>query len=370
VQSRPGKGSVFTVTVPRGSFQEERACIPITPATSSTGCTIALIEDDPGVRETLEALLTAAGHTIICASNGPVALALVSEGMILPDLVLTDYNLPGGMNGIDVLTALREQLKHDLPGIVLTGDISKDTLAGIELADCMLLHKPVTAAVLHDAISKLSPEGRAPRRLNAPQLSQLIYIGEANPDIHRAMRSVLEHEDWPVITFPSAEAFLEADRSKGDQCLIIDTNLQGMSGISLIEHLRAKSDTIPAILITGTGDVAMAVEAMRSGASDFIERPVSRKDLIDSIERAVLQVPAGRQPNAAAEADLRKLATLTSRQKDVLDMVMAGAPSKNIAADLGIAQRTVESHRAQIMHKLGVRTIPDLVRAVLRVTPA
>lgn len=370
VQSRPGKGSVFTVTEPRGSFEEERACIPIAPATSSTGCTIALIEDDPGVREALEALLTGAGHTIISAPDGPTALALVSDGMILPDLVLTDYNLPGGMNGIDVLTALREQLKHALPGIVLTGDISKDTLAGVELADCLLLNKPVTAAVLHDAISKLSPEGRAPRRLDAPQLARLICVGEDNPDIHGTMRSVLEHEDWPVITYPSAEAFLEAESPEGDQCLIIDTNLPGMSGISLIEHLRAKGDTIPAILITGTGDIALAVEAMRSGASDFIERPVSRWDLIDSIERAVLRVPAGRQHDAAAEADIRKLATLTSRQKDVLDMVMAGAPSKNIAADLGIAQRTVESHRAQIMHKLGVRTIPDLVRAVLRITPA
>jgi two-component system, chemotaxis family, CheB/CheR fusion protein len=109
---------------------------------------------------------------------------------------------------------------------------------------------------------------------------------------------------------------------------------------------------------------------MRSGASDFIERPVSRRDLVDSIERAVSGATAGRGRDAAGDAIMQKLTTLTERQKDVLDMVMAGAPSKNIASDLGIAQRTVESHRAQIMQKLGVRTIPDLVRAVLLVTPA
>jgi two-component system CheB/CheR fusion protein len=112
------------------------------------------------------------------------------------------------------------------------------------------------------------------------------------------------------------------------------------------------------------------VQAMRSGASDFIERPVSRRDLIDSIERAVSGANAGRGPSVAGDAIARKLATLTARQKMVLTMVMAGEPSKNIAADLGISQRTVESHRAQVMHKLGVRTIPDLVRAVLLATPA
>lgn len=368
VQSRPGKGSVFAVTVPRGLRGDEPARIPTGPASPSTGCTIALIEDDPGVREALETLLTEAGHAVISAPDGPRALALVSEGAILPDLVLTDYNLPGNMNGIDVLTALRELLKHPLPGIILTGDISKDTLAGIELVDCLLLNKPVTAALLHDVITTLSPEGRGPRRLDARQLARLICVGDANPDARSTLRSVLEHEEWPVTTYSSAEAFLGAESSGSDQCLIIDTNLPGMSGISLIEHLRAKGDTIPAILITGTGDVALAVKAMRSGASDFIERPVSRRNLIDSIERAVLRTPLGRQQDADVAAITQKLASLTLRQKEVLDLVMAGEPSKNIAADLEISQRTVESHRAKIMQKLGVRTVPDLVRAVLRST--
>jgi two-component system, chemotaxis family, CheB/CheR fusion protein len=143
-----------------------------------------------------------------------------------------------------------------------------------------------------------------------------------------------------------------------------------MSGVQLIEHLRASGNNVPAILITGTGDIAMAVQAMRSGASDFIERPVSRRDLIDSIERAVALASAGGARAGAGSETARRLATLTARQKDVLEQVMAGAPSKNIAADLNISQRTVESHRAQVMHKLGVRTIPDLVRAVLSANPA
>lgn len=369
VQSRPGRGSVFAVIVPRGSLDVGPVSVPAAPVSPSTGCTIALVEDDPDVRETLEALLTDAGHTVISAGDGAAALALASEGAILPDLVLTDYNLPGAMNGIATLTALRAQLKHHVPGIILTGDISKDTLAGIELADCLLLSKPASAAMLHDAISKLAPEGRTSRRPDAVQLDRLICVGEDNPDIRNAMHSVLEHEDWPVISYPSAEAFLAADADGGDQCLIIDTALPGMGGIALIEHLRAKGDAVPAILITGMGDIAMAVQAMRSGASDFIERPVSRRELIDSIERAVVSAPVGHDRNAAGDAIIARMGTLTARQKDVLDLVMAGEPSKNIAADLGISQRTVESHRAQIMHRLGVRTIPDLVRAVLSIGP-
>ncbi|PXW77517.1 two-component system CheB/CheR fusion protein [Blastomonas natatoria] len=367
VRSRPDKGSVFAVTVPSapsGDYTEQLAP-RLVPTGPTSGCTIALVEDDPGVREALEALLTEAGHTVICARDGPSALALASEGAILPDLVLTDYNLPRGMNGVVVLANLREVLKRHIPGIVLTGDISKDALTEIELADCLLLSKPVTAARLHAAIRKVTPAKGTDHGSSAPHPTRLICILEDNPDMRKAMLSVLGYENWQVTTYPSAEAFLTAESKGADRCLIIDTNLPGMSGIALIEMLRARGDRLPAVLITGTGDIAMAVQAMRSGASDFIERPVSRRDLIDSIKRAVSGTKAGRGLDAAEEAIARKMATLTARQKVVLTMVMAGEPSKNIAADLAISQRTVESHRAQIMQKLGVRTIPDLVRAVL-----
>jgi two-component system CheB/CheR fusion protein len=372
VQSWPGKGSVFSVLVPRGLLDEVEADnrATLAPAARSTGCTIALIEDDPDVRAALETLLIEAGHTVISASDCHSALELATDGAILPDLILTDYTLPGGMNGIEVLATLREQFKRDVPCIVLTGDISIGALAQIEPADCLLLSKPVAAADLHAAIRKLTPQVSAPRGAGTPQPSRLICVVEDNPDVRETMRSVLEYEHWPVTAYNDAEAFLAAEATLGDHCLIIDTNLPGMSGMALIEHLRAAGDTVPAILITGTGDIAMAVQAMRSGASDFIERPVSRRDLVDSIERAVARASAGGARGGAGSETAQRLASLTARQKDVLEHVMAGAPSKNIAADLGISQRTVESHRAQVMHKLGVRTIPDLVRAVLSASPA
>jgi two-component system, chemotaxis family, CheB/CheR fusion protein len=370
VHSHLGKGSMFAVVVPRGLPDDPpNRLTPITAPPLSTGCTIALVEDDPDVRDALEDLLTDAGHTVISARDGAAALALVGQGAIMPDLVLTDYNLPGGMNGLQVLAALRSLLKQDVPGIVLTGDIAQDTLSEIELADCMLLSKPVAAAGLHAAIRALSPQERDPRQPDTQRPVHLICIVEGSPDISNTMRSVLEHEDWPVITYQSAEKFLAADQTDRDQCLIIDTNLPGMSGIALIQQLRAVGSAVPAILITGTGDIAMAVQAMRSGASDFIERPVSRRDLFDSIERAFMQASAGLARGTVNDAFQRRMAALTPRQKAVLEMVIAGQPSKNIAADLGISQRTVESHRAHIMRRMGVRTIPDLVRAVVSAGP-
>jgi two-component system CheB/CheR fusion protein len=371
VHSHLGKGSKFAVVVARGLPSDPPNRLSALPAPElSTGCTIALVEDDPDVRDALQDLLTRAGHTVISARDGNAALALVGQGAIVPDLVLTDYNLPGGMNGLEVLAGLRNVLKQDVPGIVLTGDIAQDTLAEIELADCMLLSKPVAADDLHAAIRALSPPDRAPRQPERQGPVHLICIVEDSPDISNAMRSVLEHEDWPVITYPSAETFLAAEQADRDQCLIIDTNLPAMSGIALIEQLRAEGNPVPAILITGTGDIAMAVQAMRSGASDFIERPVSRRDLLDSIERALSQRSSGLGRGAATDAFQSRMAALTPRQKSVLDLVIAGQPSKNIAADLGISQRTVESHRAHIMRRMGVRTIPDLVRAVVSARPA
>jgi len=121
----------------------------------ASGKMIVLVEDDPGVRYALEFLLAAGGHRVISAKDGPTALALLDNEATPPDLILTDYNLPGGMNGIDVLAALRSRLSPDVPGIVLTGDIAKDTLAKIQQANCIMLSKPAAAADVHAAIAKL-----------------------------------------------------------------------------------------------------------------------------------------------------------------------------------------------------------------------
>jgi two-component system CheB/CheR fusion protein len=135
-----------------------------------------------------------------------------------------------------------------------------------------------------------------------------------------------------------------------------------MSGLELLRHLRDSGATLPAIVITGQGDVAMAVAAMKAGAIDFMEKPVSFTALRLAIEQAMAQ--GGDDLAAAAQrADATaRMATLTPRQREILDRVLAGQANKNIAADLGISQRTVETHRATIMTRTGAKSIPALAR--------
>lgn len=378
VRSWPGKGSVFSITVPNGTQRqlpapaELDAQSPLEIA-DAPGCIIAVVEDDPDLLELLDRLLTGAGHIILPALDGQTALAMVGEAVLKPEIVLTDYSLPGGISGLEVLAGIRKQLKEDVPGIILTGDISKEALAEIGHIDGILLNKPVAPSALHAAIRDLAPARPSAQHASAAQSdeqsSPIICVVEENPAWQKAICAVLQQENLSVSGYSSAEAFLADPAGARDRCLIVDTNLADMSGIALIEHLRQQGDPVPAILITGGGDIAMAVQAMRSGASDFIERPVSRRELIESIKRATASVSQGLPQGERSTETAARMATLTPRQKIVLDMVLAGKASKNIAADLEISQRTVESHRAQIMRKLDVRTIPDLVRVALSGPP-
>jgi two-component system CheB/CheR fusion protein len=135
-----------------------------------------------------------------------------------------------------------------------------------------------------------------------------------------------------------------------------------MSGLELLRHLKQQGSKIPAVMMTGQADVGMAVDAMKAGALDFIEKPVSREELLASVARAFDQAHDSSKLVAWREAASAQIEGLTQRQKQIMDMVLAGAPSKNIAADLGISQRTVENHRAEIMKRTGAKSLPELAR--------
>ena len=141
-------------------------------------------------------------------------------------------------------------------------------------------------------------------------------------------------------------------------CLLVDALMPGMSGIELIERLKAEGHRLPAIVITGNGAVPMAVQAMKAGAVDFIEKPVGHEELLASVERALDQTRDTATLSASRETAATRVASLTTRQRQILDLVLAGHPSKNIAADLGISQRTVDNHRAAIMKKTGSKSLP------------
>src|SRR5208283_2300299 len=189
-----------------------------------------------------------------------------------------------------------------------------------------------------------------------------IFVVDDDPGVRETVREVLESHGWEVETFESCEAFLAALRPGRRGCLVIDAVLPGMNGFELLARLKADGIALPSIMITGHGDVSMAVKAMRAGASDFIEKPFGHEELVASIKCALEQTPESAREEARRVAAAAHLEGLTTRQRQILGLVLAGHPSKNIAADLGISQRTVENHRAAIMRKTGSQNIPELIR--------
>ena len=179
---------------------------------------------------------------------------------------------------------------------------------------------------------------------------------------------MLEDDGRTVEDFASCEAFLEAYRPGREACLLVDAYLPGMSGLELLERLHVASYRLPAIMITGDSDVQIAVQAMKAGASDFIEKPIGRGELLESVARALEQSRDSNKLAAWQEVAASHIAGLTRRQHQIMDLVLAGHPSKNIAADLGISQRTVENHRASIMTER-VQSRCPLSRAWLLLPP-
>jgi two-component system CheB/CheR fusion protein len=144
--------------------------------------------------------------------------------------------------------------------------------------------------------------------------------------------------------------------------LLIDAYLPGISGLELLQRLSSAGHRLPSIMITGNSDVPMAVQAMKAGALDFLEKPISAKDLVASVKRAIETSKDSTKLSAWRQDAAHHLEGLTPRQLEIMDLVLAGQPSKNIAADLGVSQRTVENHRAAIMKKTGAKSLPALAR--------
>jgi two-component system CheB/CheR fusion protein len=192
-----------------------------------------------------------------------------------------------------------------------------------------------------------------------------VYVIDDDSHVRDTISTLLIAEGYAVLAYPSAEAFLAAERAPSGGCLLVDAAMPGMNGMELLRQLRAAHAGLPSIVITGRSDVSVAVAAMRAGASDFIEKPVSRVELLASIARVIEQSRDSATPPTWRAEAARQLASLTPRQREVMDRVLAGHPSKNIALDLAISQRTVENHRASIMRKAGVSSLPALARLAM-----
>jgi two-component system CheB/CheR fusion protein len=380
VRSRPGRGSVFSIEIklpvtrtetPLGASPLDQSH-PASEPVHHVG-SILVIEDDPDVRELLEVFLRDEGHEVATAYDGIRARELVAGGMVRPDLILADYNLPNGMNGAAVAAKLREALHHPVPAIILTGDISTGTMSSVALQEFVQLNKPVKLNELANAIQRLLPLSRAAAQARTPRTAEspgkagppVIFVVDDDDSIRGAIRAVLEDDNRVVEDFDTCEAFLAAFHPGREACLVIDAYLPGMNGLTLLRRLHDAGHRLPAIMITGDSDVAIAVQAMKAGASDFIEKPISRAELLACVDRAMEQSRDSGKLTAWRADAATHMAGLTARQRQVMDLVLAGQASKNIAADLGISQRTVENHRASIMTKTGTKSLPELARLAL-----
>jgi len=358
VRSRPGSGSVFAIDLPW--LPQVEAKLPALPAPEparrGSDLRILVVEDDPDVGEMLAALLAGQGHDVTTAPDGPAAMTSVAQRT--PDLVLADYNLPNGPNGLELARMIRAATGRSVPALILTGDISTATLRAVTDAGCALLSKPAGLTDLREAIARLLAP---PADAGQP----VVFVVDDDDDVRGAILAVLEADGRTASGYPSAEAFLQAFHPSTGDCLVIDAALPGISGIDLLEKLRTAGHGLPVIVITGQSDVPMAIRAMKAGASDFIEKPVSRPGLLASIVRALEGSRDAAKLTAWRDAAAAQVAGLTPRQREIMGLVLAGHPSKNIAADLGISQRTVENHRASIMHKTGTTSLPALARLAL-----
>lgn len=197
--------------------------------------------------------------------------------------------------------------------------------------------------------------------------TQTIYVVDDDEAMRDSMTWLLEGEGYRVACFDSAAAFLKARRDDLRGCLVLDVRMPDMSGLELHEKLDALGSTLPIIFVTGHGDVPMAVGALQRGACDFIEKPFHDEDLLVRIRRALeleAELAARRRQD---DAIVHRIGQLTQREREVMDLVVAGKLNKQIADQLNISMKTVEAHRARVMEKMGVRTLAELVKVTMAV---
>ena len=204
----------------------------------------------------------------------------------------------------------------------------------------------------------------------APTPEQIIYLVDDDEALRDSLAWLLESQGFKVAAFASAEDFLKAWRPEFNGCLLLDVRMPGMSGLELHERLRAQYSTLPIIFITGHGDVPMAVAALKKGAVDFIEKPFNDTELLRLVSQCLVSEQEHRARRRQDAEVSRRLDQLTQREREVLDLIIAGKLNKQIADVLGISIKTVEVHRARVMEKMAAHSLAELVQNVMAIEGA
>ena len=194
-----------------------------------------------------------------------------------------------------------------------------------------------------------------------------VFIIDDDPLIRDSLGQLVKSVGLTADTFPSAKAFLEAEQPDKPSCLVLDIRLPELSGLDLQDELIKRGISIPIIFITGHGTVPMSVRAMKSGALDFIEKPFEDQELLDAINHAIKQSRQTRLEQAERDEIEQRIDSLTSREHEILTLVITGMLNKQIAYDLDMSENTVKTHRARIMRKMSVKSLAALVQATEKI---
>lgn len=190
-----------------------------------------------------------------------------------------------------------------------------------------------------------------------------IYIVDDDEAVRDSLGALLESQGYEVRGFPSGEDFLRAYRAGLRGCLLVDLQMPGMDGFALVERLKAAGSKLPVVVVTGHGDVPLAVKAMKAGAVDFLQKPYANEVMLEVVQRALASEVS--YEDIDGDAVMSRVAALTPRERDVLEQLVVGHPNKIIAHELNISPRTVEIHRANLMKKMQADSLSHLVRMAL-----
>ncbi len=198
---------------------------------------------------------------------------------------------------------------------------------------------------------------------------QTVIVVDDDDAVRNSLRLLLKSAGINAEVEASAQDYLARYDATQGGCLLLDVRMPGMSGLELQQELNVRGATIPVIFITGNGDIPMAVEAMQHGAFDFLQKPFRDQDLLDRVQRALARDTENRARLRHTDRIRERLASLSPREREVLELVTQGKANKMVASDLGVSQRTVEIHRAHVMQKMEASSLAELVRMMMTIAP-